>query len=60
MKAIDVSDALEAAGGACIVYGVSQWSVPAAWVLAGVLLVAVAVLLEVQKARALPGRRRTA
>lgn len=38
--ATDRSNVVEAIGATCITVGVAQWSTPAAWVTAGVLLIA--------------------
>jgi hypothetical protein len=38
-----LDDVLALIGFVCVVYGVSQWSGPAAWIMAGGLLIAVAV-----------------
>lgn len=48
---IDVSDGLAVAGLAAIAYGVAQWSIPAAWVLGGVVLVTPAVVAAIRKGR---------
>ena len=40
LGAIDLYDVLSVAGAALVLYGVSQWSQPAAYVLAGLMLLA--------------------
>lgn len=47
---VDVFDGLALAGASAVLYGVSRWSVPAAWVLAGVGLLVLALLPAVRKA----------
>ena len=47
---MDVFDGLALAGASAVLYGVSRWSVPAAWVLAGVGLLVLALLPAVRKA----------
>ena len=42
-RKVGVDDVMVIAGASAIVYGVAHWSVPAAWVLGGVMLVAVAI-----------------
>lgn len=37
-------DGVGLVGAACVVHGVAMWSPPAAWIIAGALLLAVAVL----------------
>lgn len=39
-------DVLGVVGVGCVVYGVGQWSGPAAWVLAGLAMTAAAVALS--------------
>jgi len=46
----NADDGVALAGFVCIVYGVGQWSGPAAWVIAGSLLIAVAVWPHLRKA----------
>lgn len=48
---IDVYDALGALGLGALEYGVWQWSHPAAWILGGIWLIAVAVLPDVRKGK---------
>ena len=43
LAAIDASDVLALVGVAAVEYGVSAWSGPAAWVVGGLLLIAVAM-----------------
>lgn len=49
---LDLSDWILLLGAACIVYGVAQINIPAAWITAGVLLIAFACLIakEVENA----------
>lgn len=42
---LDLSDALLLLGAACIVCGVAQINIPAAWITAGILLIAFAFLI---------------
>ena len=42
LRGLDVYDALGVAGVLALIYGVSLWSGPAAWVTAGVLMIAAA------------------
>lgn len=39
------------AGGGCILYGLSMWSVMATWIAAGLMLIGLAVLIGLRKAR---------
>lgn len=41
--AFDLRDGLAAAGLGCIAYGTWQWSPPAAWIVVGTLLLALAI-----------------
>ena len=46
--AVDATDLLGLMGVGAVEYGVSCWSVPAAWVLGGVLLMAVAIRANIR------------
>lgn len=48
---IDGSDVLGLIGMAAVLYGIARWSVPAAWVVGGAVLVAVAILPHVRRKR---------
>jgi len=48
---IDVYDVLVVLGFAALEYGVSRWSVPAAWVLCGIGLIGLGVWPTVRKRR---------
>lgn len=52
LAGIGVDDVVGTAGSACVLYGVGQWSGPAAWVLAGLGLVTLAVWPALRKAKA--------
>ena len=43
IRAIEAADVLGLAGVAAAVYGISLWSIPAAWVVSGIVLVLPAV-----------------
>lgn len=40
---VGVEDVVGAAGAGCVVYGIALWSMPAAWVVSGLMLVGFAV-----------------
>jgi hypothetical protein len=44
LRLFDVYDVLGVAGFAALEYGIAQWSVPAAWIVAGLCLLALALL----------------
>lgn len=46
-----LDDLLLLAGGSCIVYGLSMWSIPAAWVFAGAFMIGFGVLIGKVKAK---------
>ena len=48
---VDVYDVLVVIGVAALEYGVSRWSVPAAWVLGGIGLIALGVWPTVRRRR---------
>lgn len=43
LSRVDVSDLLAVVGFALVEYGVSRWSTSAAWVIGGLVLIAVAI-----------------
>lgn len=47
MKALRkyIDDLLLLAGGACILYGLAQWSIIATWIVAGLMLIGLAALI---------------
>lgn len=51
LTGMDVYDVLGLGGASALLYGVSQWSGPAAWVLAGIGLLTLAILPMVWKVR---------
>lgn len=46
-----LDDILILAGGGCIFYGLSLWSAIAAWIAAGLMLIGLAFLIGLRKAR---------
>jgi hypothetical protein len=44
-------DMLALAGFVCVAYGLSLWSVPAAWVTSGALLIAVAIMPHLRRGK---------
>lgn len=46
-----IDDLLLLAGGGCILYGLSLWSTIITWIVAGVMLIGLAVLVGKAKAR---------
>ena len=44
LAALDMSDLFALAGFGALEYGVSRWSVPAAWVVGGVVLIGMSVI----------------
>lgn len=44
-------DLLALLGFVCVTYGVSRWSVPAAWVVSGCLLMAVAIVPHLRRSK---------
>ena len=51
---LDISDTLLLLGAACIVCGVAQINIPAAWITAGVQLIAFAFLIAKELKNASP------
>lgn len=51
LKLFDVYDVLALAGFVALEYGIAQWSAPAAWVVAGLLLLALALRPQLPKRR---------
>ena len=45
----NVDGLLACVGFVCVAYGLAQWSVPAAWVVSGCLLIAVAIAPHLRK-----------
>lgn len=50
MKKFDLTDILLLTGAACIVFGVSLISIPAAWIAAGVFIIAFSFLIAKERA----------
>lgn len=54
MKKFDLTDFLLLTGAACVVFGVSLISIPAAWITAGVFLIVFAFLIAKERAENAP------
>ena len=50
MKRFDLSDLLLFLGAACIVWGVAQIYIPAAWIAAGIFMIVIAFLILKERA----------
>jgi Flp pilus assembly protein TadB len=50
MKRIDLTDLLLFLGAACIVWGIAQIYVPAAWIAAGIFMIGIAFLILKERA----------
>lgn len=46
-----LDDILLLAGCGCVLYGLSLWSLPAAWITGGIMLIALAVIIGKAKAK---------
>lgn len=46
-----LDDLLLLAGFGCILYGLSMWSVVVTWIAAGLMLIGLAVMIGIRKAR---------
>lgn len=42
---------IQALGAALVIFGIAMWSIPAAFIVAGLVLIAYGILLEAQKKR---------
>jgi hypothetical protein len=46
-----IDDAVALTGFVCVTYGLSLWSVPAAWITSGAMLIAVAVVPHLRRGK---------
>lgn len=44
-----LDDILLLAGGGCVVYGLSMWSIPLAWIVGGLMLIVLAMMMVITK-----------